>query len=463
MGPRRARPADRRAVRPPRSRAVWCTLATGGDGGGSIRIPAAFTGLPGLKTTYGRIPKGPEVFIGSLTATSGCLSRSVRDIARYLDVVQRLRPARPEQPAARRRMGGRTRLVRPARDARAVVSPNLGVAHVDAEVADRAVASGRSARSRSSACELVDMPVKMPELGLEWALAGLAEIRHDLGDAYPECADDLTPQIAFGLEMAEQMYNLESRASRIEAMRTRMNETMAELFDQVDFVIARRTPTSRSARRARCRPRSTTSRPGREQRRAHDPVEHLRQPGHLRSPPARCGACPSGCRCSRRTTGKRWLLDLARLVERERPGRPSHREHPSDDVTDFTIVTDDGERTVAATRAGRRGPRRARRPARRDRLGAQARRPVPRRRVRARRATATRSSSTAMVDLARRRRHVARAVRRRRRGRRRGPRHLRRRPRRRTGRDARRARSRRCTTSTATCTNGPSSARRRRS
>ena len=34
-------------------------LATGGDGGGSIRIPAAFTGLPGLKTTYGRIPRGP--------------------------------------------------------------------------------------------------------------------------------------------------------------------------------------------------------------------------------------------------------------------------------------------------------------------------------------------------------------------------------------------------------------------
>ena len=35
-------------------------IATGGDGGGSIRIPAGFTGLFGLKATYGRIPRGPR-------------------------------------------------------------------------------------------------------------------------------------------------------------------------------------------------------------------------------------------------------------------------------------------------------------------------------------------------------------------------------------------------------------------
>ncbi len=35
------------------------TLATAGDGGGSIRIPAGFTGLVGLKATYGRIRVRP--------------------------------------------------------------------------------------------------------------------------------------------------------------------------------------------------------------------------------------------------------------------------------------------------------------------------------------------------------------------------------------------------------------------
>ncbi len=61
-------------------------LCTGGDGGGSIRIPAGFTGMFGLKSTFGRIPKGPHTEIEPLTAVLGCVSRSVRDTARWFDV-----------------------------------------------------------------------------------------------------------------------------------------------------------------------------------------------------------------------------------------------------------------------------------------------------------------------------------------------------------------------------------------
>src|SRR5207302_3690341 len=61
-------------------------LATGGDGGGSIRIPAGFCGLVGMQGTAGRIPRGPRTVIGPMTVVLGCMARSVRDVARYFDV-----------------------------------------------------------------------------------------------------------------------------------------------------------------------------------------------------------------------------------------------------------------------------------------------------------------------------------------------------------------------------------------
>ena len=62
-------------------------LATGGDGGGSIRIPAAFSGVFGLKPSYGLVPN----FVGPMgtLAVYGGLSRDVADSALLLNALTR--------------------------------------------------------------------------------------------------------------------------------------------------------------------------------------------------------------------------------------------------------------------------------------------------------------------------------------------------------------------------------------
>src|SRR5918994_2941845 len=61
-------------------------IAHGSDGGGSIRIPAACTGLVGLKTTRGRISRGPDLGDDYLVQ-DGVLTRTVAETASMLDVL----------------------------------------------------------------------------------------------------------------------------------------------------------------------------------------------------------------------------------------------------------------------------------------------------------------------------------------------------------------------------------------
>ncbi|MEO1091449.1 MAG: amidase [Pseudomonadota bacterium] len=67
------------------------TLHLGTDGGGSIRVPAAFTGTVGLKPSFGRVPAFPMSSFGSV-AHLGPMGRSVADVARMLRVMARPDP-----------------------------------------------------------------------------------------------------------------------------------------------------------------------------------------------------------------------------------------------------------------------------------------------------------------------------------------------------------------------------------
>lgn len=63
-------------------------IAIGTDGGGSVRIPSSFSGLVGLKATFGRVPAWPPSMTGDLSNT-GPMCRTALDCALMMDVIAR--------------------------------------------------------------------------------------------------------------------------------------------------------------------------------------------------------------------------------------------------------------------------------------------------------------------------------------------------------------------------------------
>ncbi len=214
-------------------------IASGGDGGGSIRIPAGFNGNVGMKGTAGRIPRGPHTEVAPLTVVKGCQARSVRDVARWYDVCAgydfRDPYSLPSHGRWEDELGSHD-----LAGLRVAVVPDLGRAVLRPEV-EANVRDAASALIADAGLVQVDVDIDLPGLGFEWAMSNLAQLANDLDGLWPACRDDLTREMALGFEMAHGSYDLQM-AARVEKRRTELNEAMARVFDQVDLVISATNP-----------------------------------------------------------------------------------------------------------------------------------------------------------------------------------------------------------------------------
>jgi len=217
------------------------TIASGGDGGGSIRIPAGFNGLVGMKGTAGRIPRGPRTQIHPMTVVSGAMCRSIRDVARFYDVTSgydsRDPYSLPKVEGWERGLGSH---LGDLRGMKVAIVADLGCAVVNPAVIDMVHETGRML-AQDTGLQIVDIDIRLPGLGYEWALGNLSSLYAELGGLWPDCKEHLSAEIAFGLELAERKYSL-SMMARSETARTAANETMAAVFDQVDIVISATNP-----------------------------------------------------------------------------------------------------------------------------------------------------------------------------------------------------------------------------
>lgn len=215
------------------------SLASGGDGGGSLRIPGGYTGLLGFKGTFGRTSRGPNAYSRPGTIVNGNMSRSVRDSARFFDAICGVDPTDPtslpssgtwESDLGSHDLKGKKVAVLPS------------IAGVELE-------PGVEERIRAAAGELiaaagmipVDITLELPNLAAQWAMGNISTLVPELGPRWPKCRKDLTYEVAVGMMLSETFYNIHV-AGVAEERRVQAYQAMAEAFSKVDFIMCATNP-----------------------------------------------------------------------------------------------------------------------------------------------------------------------------------------------------------------------------
>ena len=135
-------------------------LHIGSDGGGSIRIPAGFTGVVGHKPSFGRVPAFPLSPFGTVSHV-GPIARSVADAALMLLVLARP-DARDGHALPPWERDPRVGLEDGLGGLRVAFSPDLGFARVDPEVAAAVAAAVETLAELGAEVEQIEPPFESP-------------------------------------------------------------------------------------------------------------------------------------------------------------------------------------------------------------------------------------------------------------------------------------------------------------
>lgn len=151
-------------------------LATGSDGGGSIRIPSALHGLSGIKPSLGRIPGGGPVAPRWMhLSTKGPMARRIGDVARALDAVVGFDPTDLHSLPPHHGASWSDSLADLLPPRRVLWSPDLGYARVDPEVA--AVCRQAVDRLADAGTEVVEVPQAFErDPAFDWAVVAFSAI-----------------------------------------------------------------------------------------------------------------------------------------------------------------------------------------------------------------------------------------------------------------------------------------------
>jgi len=211
--------------------AAW--LAHGSDMGGSLRNPASFCGIVGMRPSIGRVAHTPAAKIDRNLGVQGPMARNVEDVALLLDAMSGEQPADPLslpvlpdsfRSAARSGKGPK----------RVAYSPDLGITPVDPEVA--AITRKAAARFAEAGAIVEEAHPDLSEAhecfhvlrAFDFAISKSALLRSK--------RDQLKPEVIWNVE--EGLKLTVDQLVRAEAQRVAMVERTLEFFKTYDLLLA---------------------------------------------------------------------------------------------------------------------------------------------------------------------------------------------------------------------------------
>ncbi len=212
-------------------------LAQGSDFACSLRYPASFCGIVGLRPTPGLVPQGPSPIPYQTLSVIGPLARSVADVGLGLDAMAgfdaRDPLTRPVTVSAYREAGAQ-----PLRPTRFAYSPDLGVATVSKTVSaivgdaiEKLAAAGVSVEPGTpdlSACHDAFRPLRAFQF---------SAMRHDL---LASARSQLKPDVVWNIEEGLKLTAMDLAAAERHRSRLRLN--MLAFLERHDFLIAPTAP-----------------------------------------------------------------------------------------------------------------------------------------------------------------------------------------------------------------------------
>ena len=211
---------------------VW--LATGSDLGGSLRIPASYCSITGLRPTPGRVARGPADLPYDMLMVDGPMGRDALDTAIFLDAMAGRHvedPIAMDAPEAPFQQAVREKEMH--KPARAAFSPDLGMFPVDPEVVEVCAQAARR-------FEAVGATVEDGGPSFKGAVETFQTLRAVLfsamkADLLRTRRDALKPELIWNIEKGMALQSDEIGGAEI--ARGKLYRRMAKFFDSHDLLL----------------------------------------------------------------------------------------------------------------------------------------------------------------------------------------------------------------------------------